>query len=224
MNPGQIQEQKDQNLDLLKRIYWTASRNKGDIRGGILSEIGETLTRAGIRATLDPSVRTYPVHNPQRSVMQDWTWNLTYMQQSVLIAAVRGPDGIKKDHVVKVLMRWMRRCILISAFDRCAIWDPHTPGGGSFTGPLKDGDIHNYIEIYLRHVDELPHHFQLHFMHASEILGYKHPDVAIREFWKSMYLAIVKDAHLCPESEETMDKRLGDNEENWRNAETVTAK
>jgi len=33
-----------------------------------------------------------------RSVLQDWVHELTFMQQSVLIAAVRGPDGIRKDH------------------------------------------------------------------------------------------------------------------------------
>jgi hypothetical protein len=161
----------------------------------------------------------------RRSALQDWVMDLTIMQQSVLLAAVRGPDGVSKNHPVKVLLRWYRRSFLISAFDRKALLDPYASGGGSFTGPLhRKEDIHQYSRNYLNHIDELPHHFQLHFMHAAEILGYKHPDPEVRKFWHTFYRAVVRDAHLYPESEEMMDKRLGDNEGNWRAAEEVTAR
>jgi len=162
-----------------------------------------------------------------KSVLQDWVCELSLMQQSVLIAAVRGPDGIRKDHSVKVLCRWLRRSFLLSAFDGCPILDPYTPGGGSFVGPCKNDTVKNIdhaLELYLRSVDELPHHFQLHFMHAAEIFGYKHPVKEIREWWHNCYLKLVNDMHLFPESEEAMDKRLGDNEKNWRAREEVTAK
>jgi hypothetical protein len=163
------------------------------------------------------------------SVLQDWVCELPYMQQSVLIAAVRGPDTIKKEHIAKRLLRWFRRCTLLSAFDGEALNDPFKAGGGSFTGPLKkDGRDGNDVlteltKDYLRTIDELPHHFQLHFMHAAEILGYKHPIYWIRRFWNFFYLAIVKDAHLNPEPLEDMDRRLGDRESTWREAEVVTA-
>jgi hypothetical protein len=164
-------------------------------------------------------------------VLQDWTNDVTFMMQSVLIAAVRGPDGIRKDHPVKVLCRYLRRCFLICAFDGKVRWSPYELGGGSFTGPLhlsglesNEGHLDKFVEIYLRHVDELPHHFQLHMMHAAEILGYKHPDDDVRRFWNRFYLAIVNDAHLKPELEEAMDHRLGDTEKAWRDAEAgVTA-
>lgn len=162
-----------------------------------------------------------------RSVLQDWTNDITLMQQSVLIAAVRGPDGIRKDHSVKVLCRWLRRCFLLSAFDGRALTDPYEPGGGSFTGPCKTDDVEGIDHatvLYLKSIDELPHHFQLHLMHAAEILGYKHPDDDIRIWWLNFYLAIVKDAHLYPESEKQMDFRLGDKEDQWRSSEVVTAK
>jgi hypothetical protein len=161
------------------------------------------------------------------SVLQDWVTGLPFMQQSVLIAAVRGPDGIEKDHPVKVLCRWLRRSFLISSFDKRALLDPYEPGGGSFTGPCKTDTVRNLdhaLELYLRSVDRIPHHFQLHFMHAAEILGYKHPVVGIRQWWLSCYLTLVNDAHLNPESEEQMDFRLSDNEQNWRAREEVTAK
>ena len=170
------------------------------------------------------------------SVLQDWVCDLTFMQQSVLIAAVRGPDGIRKDHPVKVLCRWFRRCFLISAFDKRTLLDPYEPGGGSFTGPCRVPadqtdhmtvwvvDIAHALDIYLRCTDEIPHHFQLHFMHAAEILGYKHPERWIREWWSFVYQRIVNDAHLHPETEAEMDKRLGDREVDWRAREEVTAR
>lgn len=179
----------------------------------------------------------YPI-TTRRSVLQDWVHGLTFMQQSVLIAAVRGPDGIKKDHPVKVLCRYLRRCFLISAFDRTTIWDPYHTGGGSFTGPCYSPEVASLkhaVELYFRSVDELPHHFQLHLMHAAEILGYKHPEteevvdtamvkvVGAREFWHDFYVKCCADMHVHPETEQEMDKRLGDNEDNWRARETVTA-
>ena len=163
---------------------------------------------------------------PRRSVLQDWVMELTCMQQSVLITAVRGPDGIKKNHPVKVLLRWFRRCTLLSAFTRSVIENPYEPGGGSFTGPVDNGicnDLPHAFQLYLESVDELPHHFQLHFMHAAEILGYKHPNLDIRNWWNEVYKAIVNDAHLFIESEKLMDIRLGDNEQAWKAREEVIA-
>lgn len=179
-----------------------------------------------------------------KPAQQEWVTKLTLMQQSVLFAAVRAPDGIRKDHPVKVLMRWYRRCVLLSAFDGRPLLDPFEPGGGSFTGPftyahalaigvldendpwpsVKRGALGEMRQVYLRHVDELPHHFQLHFMHAAEIVGYKHDVDHVRDWWRHFYHMIVNDAHLFPESEEQMDERLSDGEEAWRAREEVTAK
>lgn len=83
--------------------------------------------------------------------------------------------------------------------------------------------MHVLVAQYLSSVDELPHHFQLHFMHAAEILGYKHPDLVISNWWLKTYLRLVHDAHLNPEREDQMDKRLGDSEKNWRAREEVIA-
>jgi hypothetical protein len=185
------------------------------------------------------------------AVLQGWVCDLTFMQQSVLIAAVRAPDGLRKDHPVKVVMRWYRRCVMLSAFEGKALADPFSPGGGSFTGPFEPyhaitmgiipsnaevGDLFisdhpdawktfdQVRDVYLRHVDEMPHHFQLHFMHAAQIVGYKHADGLIQKWWRDFYEMIVNDAHLYPESKCQMDARLGDNESGWRAREVVTAR
>lgn len=160
------------------------------------------------------------------SVLQPWVESLTLMQQTVLMTAVRGPDGVPKYGPAKMLLRWYRRCILLSAMDRAVLPTPVTLGGGSFTGPSfswTDGAVHDdwtgpmdsIVGEYLRELDALPHHFQLHFLHAAEILGYKHPDAVTRDWWNYTYLRLVHDMHLWPETEEQLDRRLGDCREQW---------
>jgi hypothetical protein len=188
-----------------------------------------------------PGPRFGPVQHP-------WVLEIPMMQQSVLFAAIRAPDGLRKDHPVKVLLRWYRRCILLSAFDKRVLGDPFELGGGSFTGPFTPEHMREFFPgwesymktggapenairfwfdmmrtVYLRHVDEMPHHFQLHFMHAAQIVGVHHPDDETRAWWRTFYLMIVNDAHLHPESDSEMNLRLSDNDAEWRAREEVTA-
>ena len=159
-------------------------------------------------------------------VTQEWTHGLKLMQQTVLLTAIRGPDGVGKYHPSKYMLRWYRRCVLLGALDQNVFDNPYDPRGGSFTGPSYGegtslshdwtGPMQKVFDNYLRSLDELPHHFQLHFMHAVEIVGYKHPDPAIRFWWHYVYRELVNDMHLEPESEEQMDYRLGDSEGQWR--------
>lgn len=191
------------------------------------------------------------------TVLQPWVSDLTLMQQTVLLTAIRGPDGLPKYGPTKQLLRWYRRCILLSAMDQRVLTDPLQSGGGSFTGPSIDlsvlqnkaadrsrarGDewspafylmtieqaiadqmgedgweplLHEVVGDYLRSLDAIPHHFQLHLLHAVEIVGYKHPDQRIRGWWLQTYERLVHDMHLWPETEEQLDRRLGDNRDQW---------
>ncbi len=191
----------------------------------------------------------------KKSVLQPWVQELNFMQQSVLLAAIRGPDGIHKNHIAKVLQRWYRRCILVSAFEGKIMTDPYAGGGGSFTGPLMSYHLPGFcidipaglspkefeerfekyrtiahdeksligeaVRRYIKTLDELPHHYQLHFMHAAEIIGYKHPDTIIRQWWARTYEILAQDMHLNPETEAQMDYRLADKEDQWRKSEVV---
>ena len=167
-------------------------------------------------------------------VLQAWVQNLPMMQQSVLFSAVRGPDGLPKYHPSKYLLRWYRRCILISAMDKKIYTNPIEQGGGSFTGPSTGLDqgldpsdwqdmMNEWVRLYIQALDEIPHHYQMHFMHAVEIVGYQHPDDQIGSWWHQVYCRLVHDLHLWPESKEEMNKRLGDNEEDWKDrSDSVT--
>lgn len=167
---------------------------------------------------------------PRKSVLQEWTTELPMMQQTVLLTAIRGPDGLPKYGSVKRLLRWYRRCVLHSAMDGRVLEDPYERNGGSFTGPSLDDlltlpvgrsiplweeGMDRLVDDYLREVDGVPHHFQMHFMHAAEILGYKHPQDRHRAWWKNTYLRLVNDMHVHPETRAEMDERLGDDRSGW---------
>jgi hypothetical protein len=157
-------------------------------------------------------------------VLQTWVQDLSMMQQTVLLTVLRGPDGTVKYLPVKYLLRWYRRCVLLSAMSGEVITDPIDTRGGSFCGPSLVGDtdldpwqdrMQEHVNDYIRSLDALPHHFQLHFMHAVEIVGYKHPDAVIAMFWLQVYKRVVNDMHLHPESEAELDERLGDTRAGW---------
>jgi hypothetical protein len=57
-------------------------------------------------------------------VTQTWTHELTCMQQTVLLTAVRGPDGMGKYHPSKYMLRWFRRCTLLNSMDRRVMTTP----------------------------------------------------------------------------------------------------
>ncbi len=155
------------------------------------------------------------------------------MQQTVILTAIRGPDGLPKYGSVKMLLRWYRRCVLLSAMDGKVLENPYDNNGGSFTGPsfkphqaLDQGwetTMDEIVSEYLRTLDAIPHHFQMHFMHAVEILGYKHPDERVRGWWNRVYHRLVNDMHCHVESQSEMDERLGDDRSGWlRRADAAT--
>ena len=68
------------------------------------------------------------------SVLQNWVMELPFMQQSVLLSAIRGPDTSSGESIAP-LVQWLRRCVLISSLDQEVLVNPHDKRGGKFTGP-----------------------------------------------------------------------------------------
>lgn len=148
------------------------------------------------------------------SVFQEWVHDLPYMQQSVLMSAMRNADMVEKGHSSKDLIRWYRRCVVRSAFDGRALTTPQEPGGGSYTGSVADE--HQAADDFIRARDGMSLHYYAHSMHAFEIVGYHHPNLNIRNFWYEVYLRMAFALHLRPESKQEMNRRLGDNPETWK--------
>ncbi len=80
--------------------------------------------RCGETALL-PSIPPLP---PLMNVIQPWVWKVPMMQQTVLLAAIRGPDGTPKYSRSKYILRWYRRCLLLFAMDQKVLDHPGTPG------------------------------------------------------------------------------------------------
>jgi hypothetical protein len=167
-------------------------------------------------------------------VLQDWVIKLPFMQQTVLLGIVRGPDDTPKYHPIKPILRWYRRCLLLSALDGEVITNPYDPRGGSFTGPSLDATQHlgmswqdamrPRVNDMFQHMDSYPIHFWLHMMHAVEIMGYKHSDGNIATWWCQLYVRMVHAMHVFPETVDQLDMRLGDDRDGWlaRSDEAIT--
>lgn len=136
----------------------------------------------------------------KQSVLLDWvSENLSWREQTVLLATVRGPDGMPKHNSGKVLCRLLRSHILQDA----------TPGRGTFMNYDLRGDREEMEKFFNDH-DGYPHHFIMHLIHAAQILGYKHPEKPIAMFWSEFYEKACDAMHMNPETEEEMSTRLAD--------------
>lgn len=136
-------------------------------------------------------------------VVKKWVAELTWKQQGVLLCACRGVDGFPKDHVSKPLTRMYRQTILNCADLQLASGGDVFMGVGELDPKVAD-DFMNF------QLDSYPMHWLLHFTHAIEIIGYKHPDLDTRTFWMHLYVRIVKALHMNPETKDQLDFRLQD--------------
>jgi hypothetical protein len=142
-------------------------------------------------------------------VFQDWLFDLTMQQQSVLVLGCRGPDGIAKFHPTKLIVARYRATVLKAAY----LGRPMRVDEGDDTtfmtliGLSDDAEWMAICKQFFDHVDEVPHHYYMHLMHGAEIAGYKHPHELFRRRWNGFYLRSCHDLHLNPETEPEMDRR-----------------
>lgn len=145
-------------------------------------------------------------------VFQDWLFDLTMQQQSVLVLACRGPDGIAKFHPTKLIVARYRATVLKAAY----LGRPMRIDEGDATtfmtleGFSDDARWTEITDAWFDYVDEVPHHYYMHLMHGAQIAGYKHPVESFRDRWSTFYGRCCHDLHLHGETEEQMDRRLGD--------------
>jgi len=158
------------------------------------------------------------------SVQPTWCLDLSLQQQSVLLLAARGPDGIAKSHPCKAIQRAYRGTVLVAAkFGRPLYWGEKADSFMSLDEIASWERWQYLVEDYLRFVDSLPHHFIMHLLHGAEILGYKHvaepgqPEGVMRQRWLYFYHQGCRDLHLAFETEAQMDDRLNDwGQKDWK--------
>ena len=130
-------------------------------------------------------------------VVHPWLNDLSMKQQTVLLSALRGCDGVAKDDISKKFVRAFRSLILQNA----------APGKGRF---MKDELTDKDITIFLQAPDVYPMHWLLHFIHAIEIVGYNYPIADTAHWWKCLYQDITNALHFNMETKVQNDERLQD--------------
>lgn len=134
------------------------------------------------------------------SVVQDWVCTLPFMQQALLMTAMRGPDGLPKYNTTKNIVRYIRGAVLkpagqITGNDNTFMW-------------INYGVFDQFRKEFYNSVDEYPIHFYMHLVHAAEVIAYGHPSLLISRAWYMFYAEACSGFHMNPESREEMYKRL----------------
>lgn len=155
--------------------------------------------------------------NPERvSVQPEWATMLPLQQQSVMLLAARGPDGVGKFHPCKPVQRAYRGTVLCAAARRRPLeWGERGDTFMTLHEIAEPAAWHGAVEAFFATWDELPHHFILHLLHGAQIIGYKHPDPRLRTAWGYFYSTGTYEMHLTPECEAEMDDRLNDFDGEW---------
>jgi hypothetical protein len=142
------------------------------------------------------------------SIVQDWAASLGLRHQGVLVSAIRGCDSALREDPSKYLVRAYRGVLL----------KPHCKDitkAASFMVPLSE-DWYDAAAEFFKSIDHYPNHWLLHWMHACEIVAYKHPNFATRRAFDYVYGKLVRKFHLLPESEADLDARLNADEETFK--------
>lgn len=157
----------------------------------------------------------------RNTVIPPWMESISLQQQSVILLALRGPDGVRKHHPAKIVHCAYRGTILRAAErGRFLHWGEEADTFMSM-GDIADPERWNHaIRQFFHHVDELPHHYVAHLAHAAQIIGYCHPVHEVASAWKRFYERWCDDLHVTPETHEQMNERLGD----WGQAKSRLAR
>jgi hypothetical protein len=131
-------------------------------------------------------------------LLRPWILELPLQQQCVLMAAIRGCDSVPKEDNSKRILRSYRYTVLHNA------------------KPLTADNIFMVAEVptpfdvlrFVGSLDHYPMHWLMHFIHAVEIVGYKHPEPDVRGWWGNLYDTLIHNLHVQPETEEQLNTRL----------------
>lgn len=138
------------------------------------------------------------------SVLQDWVMKLPLREQGTLLTCVRGCDLTPKYPLfsnARRIVSTLRWSFLNPADPREVDYEP----GSFFSAQLIPIE-----ELRPSEFGHLPQHWCSHIMHSAEVLGYRHPDPEIAQYWKSVYYKFCRSHHVTPETKEVMSARLAE--------------
>jgi hypothetical protein len=139
----------------------------------------------------------------KESVLHEWVTELPFQMQALLLTAMRGPDNSTKHCPAKQIVRYLRGAVLKPA----GIWE------GFNDNDFMWGDYSLFkfsIDTFFHSPDEYPHHFLMHLIHASEVVGCYHPEAEKQTWWTVFYMMACNALHMNPESQHQLEQRLND--------------
>lgn len=147
------------------------------------------------------------------SVLQDWVMELPLREQGTLLTGIRGCDVAPKnprtivektgcstgdDTPERGLTAFLRYCVMNPADPR----EIDIPGAFFQSQPPK-----NWKPSQFGHY---PEHWYAHLMHCFEVVGYRCPDPRLSGQASSIYMRLVRNLHLNPETYEQFVERLSE--------------
>lgn len=148
-----------------------------------------------------------------KSVLQDWLHEIPLRQQGVIILALRGPDGIRKESPAKAILRSLRGCVMNSGRHGVPMERHEKFEGDSFMRMdlICDRVLwQNACQKFFDSIDEYNIHFFQHFIHAAAAVGINHPDEQVKQHWWEFYEFACFKLHVTPETREKFIHRLRD--------------
>lgn len=136
------------------------------------------------------------------SMYQEWVQKLSNKAQACLASANRGPDGEKRQDVMKTLIRGIRFTTQVAE-----------PEGSkaSQKGGYKYFELEQLrpaLEEGVPDIARYTFHFLQHLYEAIEVIAYEHPIEMIRQEFFFAYAMIAREMHLNIESEEQYRNRV----------------
>jgi len=146
----------------------------------------------------------------KESVLHDWTMDLTFQMQALLMTGMRGPDGSMKDNPAKAIVRFLRGVVLKPA-GRCNLEEnDNSFMWGCYDPEMTEMSFERFAKELIDDHDGYPHHFLMHLIHCAAVVGFYHPDDWTRTNWIWFYKNMCDAFHMHPESVTEVSKRLND--------------
>jgi hypothetical protein len=145
------------------------------------------------------------------SILLPWVENIGLRHQGVLVSAMRGCDLAPRHDPSKLIQRLLRGAVLMPHCGRFA-----NPKTYIMSEPDED-KWWNIVRPFLRSWDHYPNHYVIHFIHATEIVGYHGPTDApiYSDRWESFYILACNALHMNPETKSQLEYRLNLEEEEF---------
>jgi hypothetical protein len=132
--------------------------------------------------------------------------SLPLREQGVLVVALRGCDSAPKfplDSPERRMTAAIRYAVCHPADER----EVDLVIGGFMTRNIP-------ADVRLAMLEHYPQHWVGHVIHATQVLGYRHPDKGIAAVWLELYTRFCQSLHVVPESLDNMVARLSEDRVN----------